>query len=202
MSESIRTFPAVVAGVVLASTIFLAGPQGFAQNSGFNLELHADAQTTAADVGLPVYPGSKIYKDKDNDAGADLGFTLGDVHFVLKAVNYVTGDSPAQVLAFYRKPLSRFGEVLECDRGKPVGALTVTHSGLTCADKDGSTTGLQVNGSANSGTDHELRAGSPRKFRIVGIDLPHSGSASTRFGLVYLELPKDKDDKDEKKEKD
>jgi hypothetical protein len=80
--------------------------------------------------------------------------------------------------------------VLECNHGKPLGALTVTHSGLTCSDQHGGH--VQVDGSANSSSDHELRAGSPHKYRIVGIDDSHAGS--THFGLVYLELPKDKDE--------
>jgi hypothetical protein len=94
----------------------------------------------------------------------------------------VTSDSPAQVLAFYRKPLSRYGQVLECDHGKPVGALTVTSSGLTCGHES-------ISDNTNSSTDHEIRAGSLHQYRIVGIDESHRGS--TRFGLVYLDLPKD-----------
>jgi len=38
-------------------------------------------------------------------------------------------------LAFYRKPLSRYGEVLECDQSKPVGSHIVTRDGLTCSDE-------------------------------------------------------------------
>jgi hypothetical protein len=158
-----------------------------AQNSGLNLALHANSNTSAADIGVPAYPGAKIYKNPDSDSAVDLGFTFGGTNFRLMAASYVTGDSPAQVLAFYRKPLSRYGEVLECDHGKPVGALTVTRSGLTCSDEKGDH--VQVNGQANSSSDHELRAGSPKRFRLVGIDESHAGS--TRFGLVYLELPKD-----------
>jgi hypothetical protein len=48
-----------------------------------------------------------------------------------------------------------------------------------------------VNGSGDSSTDHELRAGTPLRFRIVGISDAKDGK--TRFGLVYLELPKDSD---------
>jgi hypothetical protein len=95
----------------------------FGQDSGINLALHANSHASAADIGLPAYPGATLFKDTDNDSAADLGLTLGDFHFSLMAVNYVTSDSPTQVLAFYRKPLSRYGQVLECDHGKPVGAF-------------------------------------------------------------------------------
>ena len=191
MSLSIRPFSAVLAGVVFAATLFSGGTALLAQNSGINLDIHTNSHATAADVGLPAYPGAALFKSADNDGAADLGLSFGDFHFTLKVASYVTGDSPDQVLAFYRKPLSRFGDALECDHGKPVGALTITRSGLTCSDQHGGN--VQANGSVNSSTDHELRAGSPHRFRIVGID--KSAPGSTRFGLVYLELPKDSDEK-------
>ncbi len=175
--------PLVFAG--LGTVILLGGSFAPAQDSGKGFELHANGKITASDVGLPVYPGSKLFKSADNDPAVDMGFTFGDTHFRLMAANYVSGDSPAQILDFYRKPLARYGDVLECDHGKPVGALKSTRSGLTCNDKqDGHG---QVN--VDSSDDHELRAGTPQKIHIVGIG-EHQGTA-IRFGLVYLELPKD-----------
>jgi hypothetical protein len=182
-----RSFSPALAFLLPASILFCGGIASFAQNSDVNLSLHANSHVGAADVGLPTYPGAALYRDKGNDAAVDLGFSFGDFHFTVMAANYVTTDSPAQVLAFYRKPLSRYGDVLECDHGKPVGALAVTHTGLTCSDQHGGH--VQVDGSASSSSGHELRAGSPHQYRIVGIDELHAGS--TRFGLVYLELPKD-----------
>lgn len=177
------------------SIILCGGGPSRAQSSDVNLALHAKGHTTAADIGMPEYPGAKPYKErgKDNDSAVDLGFSFGETNFRLMAASYVTGDSTDQVLAFYRKPLSRYGDVLECDHGKPVGKLTVARSGLTCSSQSGRD--VHVNGSGDSSNDRELRAGSPHKFRIVGIDESHTGS--TRFGLVYIELPKD-DDKDGK----
>jgi hypothetical protein len=174
-------------GVLLAAIPF--GVACHAQNSGVDLSLHANSHATAADIGLPAYPGATLFKDADNDASVDLGFTFGDFHFSVTAANYVTGDSQSQVLAFYRKPLAHYGDVLECDHGKPVGALAVAHSGLTCSDQHGGH--VQVDGT-DSSSGRELRAGTPHKFHIVGIDESRPGS--TRFGLVYVELPKDKDE--------
>ena len=186
MSMRIRFFAALPATALFATMPFFDSAISFGQNSDVNLALHANSHASAADVGLPAYPGATLFKDTDNDSAADLGLTLGDFHFRLMAVNYVTSDSPAQVLAFYRKPLSRYGQVLECDHGKPVGALTVTRSGLTCGQ-------VQIGDNTNSSTDHEIRAGSLHQYRIVGIDQAHPGS--TRFGLVYLDLPKDGSEK-------
>ena len=185
MSVRNRLVPCLPATLLSAAILLVGGAVSSGQDSGVNLALHANSHTRAADIGLPNYPGATLYKDDGNDSGADLGLTAGDFHFALLAVNYVTSDPAERVLAFYRKPLSRYGEVLECHQGKPVGALTVTRSGLTCGEVEG--------GNANSSTDHEIRAGSPHQYRIVGIDDSHPGS--TRFGLVYLDLPKDSSEK-------
>jgi len=49
---------------------------------------------------------------------------------------------------------------------------------------------MAVNG---SDSDHELRAGTPEQFRIVGVDSIENGK--TKFGLVAAVLPKDEDGK-------
>ena len=137
-----RHFFAAPVLVLTATALFCGNLSLLAQNSG--MELHANSKATAADVGLPAYPGATLYKDKDNDVSVDMGYTFGDSQFRLIAANYATSDSPDQVLAFYRKPLSHYGEVLECNDGKPVGKVTMTHSGLTCADDQKGD--VQVNG--------------------------------------------------------
>lgn len=178
---SVMWVAAMIAGAASAHPVF-------AQDSGFNLDMHANSHATAKDIGLPFYPGATLYKDNDSDSSsADLGFVLNSFHFSVQAVSYVTSDSPDQVLRFYRKPLAKYGEVLECDHGKPVGSITVTSTGLTCGDKQHGH--VDVNGTGD--TDHELRAGTPLQFRIVGIDTTENGK--TKFGLVALVLPKNAD---------
>ena len=183
-----RLILTVIPAIVLMVAIKLAVPC-FAQDSDFNLSMHANSHATAKDIGLPVYPGATPFKDKDSDSSsADLGLVLNSFHFDVKSVSFVTTDAPKEVLAFYRRPLAKYGQVLECNHGKPVGSLTVTTSGLTCGDhKNGEMT---VDG---SDSDVELRAGTPEQFRIVGIDGTEAGK--TKFGLVALVLPKDKDGK-------
>ena len=106
----------------------------------------------------------------------DLGFDLNSVHFSLQAAQFATADSRDRVIRFYRKALAKYGDVLECEGGKPVGPLTVTKDGLTCGDH-------------GDDKNYELRAGKPEQFRIVSID---SGEAEkTKFGLVALAAPKD-----------
>lgn len=156
-----------------------------AQDSGLNVDLHANSHATAKQIGLPVYPGATLYTEPSNDSSADLGLTLNSFHFSLLVVKYITSDSSAKVLDYYRGPLARYGEVLECEHGKAVGPVTETRSGLTCSDKHGDH--VAVNGS-DSSEDHELRAGTPLRYRIVAIDGEEQGK--TKFGLVSLELPK------------
>jgi hypothetical protein len=181
-----RTSAASLLGFASLGVLVLVVQPAHSQSSDNGFELHANGNITASDVGLPAYPGSKLVKT-DNNSAVDMGFTFGDTHFRLVAANYLSADSPAQILDFYRKPLARYGEVLECDHGKPVGALKVARSGLTCSTK--SKDHLNVQGNVDSSDDHELRAGTPEKIHIVGIG--EKQGAGIHFGLVYVELPKD-----------
>jgi hypothetical protein len=179
-----RPISEVILAIVLIGVVSFTFPSA-GQNSDFNMNMHVNSPVTAKDIGLPVYPGAMPFKEKDNDSSSgDLLFLLNSFHFSVKEASFVTTDSQGQVLEFYRKPLAKFGEVLECDHGMPVGSLSVTKSGLTCGDcKNG---GVTVN---ESDDDHELRAGMPEQFWIVGVDDGKNGK--TKFGLVALVLPKD-----------
>jgi hypothetical protein len=197
--ERILPIRMVAAAAILAacSTACVAQNSDSQQTSNSDLALHANTHATAAGIGLPEYPGAMPYKDpnnKDSDSAVDLGMSFGHVHFQIKAVSYTTPDSPEQVLSFYRKPLSHYGQVLECDHGRPVGSLQVTHSGLTCNNDSLTSSGAKDDASGG----HELRAGSPTRYRLVGIDKSHPGGA-TRFGLAYIELPKTTDQNEETK---
>ena len=184
-----RPILAILPGIVLTAAVSMTQP-GFAQSSDFDLNVHARSHATARDIGLPEYPGATPFKEKDSDSSSgDVGLFLNSFHFSLKVASFVTAGSPDRVLAFYRKPLAKFGEVLECDRGKPVGSVTLTKSGLTCGDsKNGRMT---ANG---SDSDHELRAGTPEQYRIVAVHSTETGK--TKFGLVALQLPKDEKQKE------
>jgi hypothetical protein len=138
--------------------------------------------TTAADVGLPVYPGAKLStkKDKDGDKSADIHLGFGEWQFRLKVVKYETPDSQDQVLSFYKKALGRYGDVIQCSGHNPVGSPTVTNEGLTCEDSGKS---HQVNLDMNQ----SLKAGSKHHQHIVGIE--KNDSPETVFSLVEIELP-------------
>jgi hypothetical protein len=177
---------------VVASVVLCGGSAVLAQSSG-DIELHANKNVTAASIGLPEFPGARSFHGAHEDSTADLGVTFGDFHFRLLVSKYVTRASPQQVLEFYRKPLARYGEVLECDHGLAVGSPKVASSGLTCSD----TQEHHSHSSGESSDSHELRSGTPRYFRIVGID--NGQTEETHFSLLLLELPKDSGENDNSK---
>src|ERR1700757_2233134 len=69
-------------------------------------------QVTASDLGLPVYPGAEVVKDKDHDKSADVNMGFGEWTLRVRAVNYATVDSQDKVTAFYKKALGRYGDVI------------------------------------------------------------------------------------------
>lgn len=148
-------------------------------------------QLSAADVGLPVYPGAQLVADhkngNDNDKSADIHMGFGKWQLHVKVVSYQTPDSQDQVLTFYRKALGRYGDVVQCNNGNAVGTPTVTREGLTCSDSHGSNVHVE------KGTNGlNLRAGSKRHQHLV--EIKKNDSNNTHFALVELELPGDSDD--------
>jgi len=148
-------------------------------------------QTTAADLGLPTYPGAQIVTDKDNDKSADVHMGFGQWELRVKAVNYSTPDSQDKVVAFYKKALGRYGDVIACQDNTPVGTPTTTSEGLTCSDKGKTHVNIDNNGKSYGyqGTHNgfELKAGSERHQHIVGFE--SSAPGQTRFSLVEIVLP-------------
>jgi hypothetical protein len=185
MTDRLLARPARGCALVLAAALLCAPAAAGAQRSNISVELHANKNVTAASLGLPEFPLARAYTNSGNESPVDLGFTFGDVHFRVLVSKYLTAASPRQVFDFYRKPLARYGDVLECDHGEPVGRLKITRAGLTCSDSVGGEHS-RINGGSDS--SHELRSGSPDLFRIVALDTPHADS--TQFTLLLIELPK------------
>jgi hypothetical protein len=147
-------------------------------------------QTTAADLGLPVYPGAQVAADKENDKSADIHMGFGEWELRVKVVNYTTADSEDKVVAYYKKALGRFGDVITCQDNNPVGTPSTTTEGLTCSDRGQN---VQINDHGQNFGGHsghggfELKAGSKRHQHIVGFESSKPGE--TRFALVAVDLP-------------
>jgi hypothetical protein len=144
-------------------------------------------QITASDLGLPVYPGAEIVKDKEHDKSADVNMGFGEWTLRVRAVNYATADTQEQVTAYYKKALGRYGDVITCQGNAPVGTPVATSEGLNCNDS-GSHANVKVDDKdfgVHGG--FQLKAGSRRHQHIVGFEEPLDGK--TRFALVALDLP-------------
>jgi hypothetical protein len=146
-------------------------------------------QTSAADLGLPVYPGAQQVADNDKHKSADVQLGFGEWTLRVRAVSYATDDSKDQVTAFYKKAMGRYGDVIVCQGNTPVGSPSSTSEGLTCEDDKNSKVKVD---NGDYGTDKNglaLKAGSKRHQHIVGFEDPKDGK--TRFALVALDLPTD-----------
>jgi hypothetical protein len=161
--------------------------------------VHVDTNDlTASDLGLPVYPGSDIVKDKEGNKSADVHMGFGEWQLRVRAVSYSSADPQDKVVTFYKKALQRYGDVLTCHGDAPVGTPTATAEGLTCND-DGHHNQFKFNGKDNGidlSGELQLKAGSKRHQHIVALETPVDGK--TRFGLVALDLPAGVESSDDK----
>jgi hypothetical protein len=144
-------------------------------------------QTTAADLGLPVYPGAEAVRSDDKHKSADVHLGFGEWELRVRAVSYATPDSQEKVAAFYRKELGRYGDVITCQGNSPVGTPTATSEGLTCAEEKNPKLQIDRGDYGSSKNGLELKAGSKRHQHVVGFEEPRDGK--TRFALVALDLP-------------
>jgi hypothetical protein len=144
-------------------------------------------QITASDLGLPVYPGAMVVKDKDNNS-ADVHLGFGEFQLRVRAVSYETSDPQDKVMAFYRKAMTRYGNVITCRDKAPVGSPSATSEGLTCNDDNNNAKVKVDDGDYGVNTnDLQLKAGSKRHQHILGFE--NHSSSRTRFALVALDLP-------------
>jgi hypothetical protein len=168
-----------------------------------NVHLHTplgglDVRTNSAagiDVGLPVYPGAVATGDQGKYSGAaDIHMSFGKWQLHVKAVEYQSNDPEFKVVAFYKKAMSSYGNVLTCKDKKPMGQPVATSQGLTCAndheydvsmDAESSKNHVNVTTPKISG-DIKLLAGSPENQHIIEFTPTSDG---TKFSIVAVQLP-------------
>jgi hypothetical protein len=150
-------------------------------------------QPSAAEIGLPAYPGSVLDTGDDGNHSAKVDLGFGDWKLRVKVARYSTADNRDQVLSFYRKALSEYGTVIECAGERPVGSPASTGEGLTC-DHTGHGHAA-VPGNLIS-EDLQLKAGSPRHQHIVAFKA--GGTSATRYSLIALDLPHNGFDSEQK----
>lgn len=142
-------------------------------------------QTSAGDLGLPVYPGAQINPDNEGDKSADVHLGFGQWQLRVQVVSYDTPDPQDKVIQFYKNAMGRFGDVIECQGNHPVGNLSMTSEGLSCNEE--SKGSVNVNGVGDDENGLTLRAGSRRHQHIFA--LKKNEGEGTRFALIELQLP-------------
>jgi hypothetical protein len=146
--------------------------------------IYFNAEANAKDVGLPIYPGARPHKDKDEDKpSAKFGLWGSTFAFKLAVVKLESNDSPQKVAAYYKKALAKYGTVLDC------GAAS---SQTSDKDESESSKKLTCEDDKSKPGEMEFKAGTKEKQHIVGIQPNGSGSL---FQLVYVQSP----DSDKKK---
>jgi hypothetical protein len=160
----------LVAWLVLLGVLGVA-VRGAKAQSDDGAGVVVSGKASSADVGLPIYPGAKPYREsaKDSEA-ARLGIWGGGMGFKLAVMKMESSDTPTKVADFYRKALAKYGRVLDCtNRGTNHDD---SPGALTCEDDKPDKAGGMF-----------FKAGTKEKQHIVAVE--PSGNGST-FALVYL----------------
>lgn len=188
----------ILAAIAAASLLFTAGcriqSNENSSNGTKNVRVETplggvhllSGTTTAADLGLPVYPGATPAKDHDGTQSANIHMGFGQWQMRVKVVHYHTPDPQDKVLAFYQQALGRFSNVIRCQGDRPVGTPAATSEGLTCAGADD-----QAHTDVHISQGLSLKAGSERHQHVLAIDRDYTGPG-TDFSLVEVELPEGK----------
>jgi hypothetical protein len=141
------------------------------------------SDSAATDTGITPYPGAAAYKGKDSDTdSADVNMSFGSFHLGVRAATYKTQDNQDSVIAFYKKDLARYGDVIECRGNNVIGQPSRTSQGLTC-DDESKHAGTHIH---TINAELQLRTGSPDHQHIVAISGKDGG---TKIGLVDITLP-------------
>ena len=157
--------------------LFLGGALfGAAAQSDEGAGVVVSGQATSADLGLPIYPGAKPFKEANNDSDSGrVGIWGVGFGFKVAAMKMESNDSVAKVGEFYRKALSKYGQVLDCTNGGQ--GQDDSPKALTCeGDKPGKSGGML------------FKSGTKKHFHLVAVDPQGQGST---FSLVYISIKGD-----------
>ena len=194
-------------GWLFACTLLLAvsgcSVQDHKNGQAENVQLHTplgalDVRTNAVhgpDVGLPVYPGAVETGKHGNDSGsADIHMSFGNWHLNVKAIEYHSSDPEDKIVAFYKKSMGQYGDVLTCQDKTAIGEPAKTRQGLTCNNDHEYDVDMKLDSAKNKvnvNTPHitgniKLLAGSPENQHIVEFNPTSDG---TKFSMVVVQLP-------------
>lgn len=148
-------FPTTLASVLIAVAA-TSLPLG-ANAAGAGIEIND--KSSAAEVGLPTYPGATIRRDKGDDGdGLNLALWGGSLGFKLSLMKFTTGDPVDKVASFYRDAMGRYGNVLDCTGPRTASSAPADKKVLACNKDDKGEPGGKL-----------YKVGTPNQQRIVNI---------------------------------
>ncbi|HLV87171.1 MAG TPA: hypothetical protein VKV39_09365 [Candidatus Sulfotelmatobacter sp.] len=138
--------------------------------------IHVSKAAEPEDVGLPVYPGSRI-KEKGSGDDKSANVRISGFGFGLRvvALQYQSDDSPAKLVSFYHDQLGKYGQVLVCHSSG--------HFQVKSEPKDSNHGSRELTCDGSSGENTELKVGTEDNQHIVAIEPDGKGSS---FSLVYV----------------
>ena len=139
------------------------------------------------DTGLSAYPGAQLKKSQDHDGDSSANVNISSSIFGMKlaVLKYMTSDSPDKVAGFYRKDLSRYGKVVDCQ-----GNFSMNFHPHEKNDKNDNEVSCDRDNTRSGEYKQELKVGTENNQRIVAIKPSGDGS---EFVLVYVRAHDDKD---------
>jgi hypothetical protein len=164
--------------LALLAALPLAGQDKDKKETGKSVGFILSQEATAKEVGLPIYPGARPHKDESDDSPAlKMGLWGPSSGFKLVVMKLESDDSPDKILAFYRKALAKYGQVLDCSNASATSNTKTGNSSsqLDCKDD-------QPEKGAST-----LKAGTKEKQHVVGIQ---ANGKHSLFQLLYVETPK------------
>lgn len=169
------TFPTMLASVLAPVLMAVAASALSASALAAGAGIELNDKSSAADVGLPAYPGATVRRDKDDGDGDGLNLALwgGSLGFRLSLMKFSTGDSVDKVATFYRDAMGRYGNVLDCTGPRPAPAAPADKKVLACNKDDKGEPGGKL-----------YKVGTPNQQRIVSIK-PVSGRVE--FEMLRIE---------------
>lgn len=143
-------------------------------------DLHVSEQADIRDAGLTLYPGAKPAPKNDSDDKKSANVNISMPGFSLKVVaaEFVSGDSPGKIIAYYDKELRKYGETIQCR-----GSWHEAHIDTPPGKDEGSKPVSCANN--NGGDSVELKVGTEGNQHIVAVK---PNSRGTRFALVYVRM--------------
>jgi len=141
-----------------------------------------ESSADVKDTGLQLYAGARPKSDsgdQKHSANVNISSSLIGVKVVVR--EYLSDDAPDKIMAYYRKEMRKFGNVIQCDRG---------HSNFQFHKRDQDAPVSCDGNEGGHGPEQTLKVGTENNQHVVAVKPWGQGS---EFALVYVRTWSDKE---------